>query len=121
MNVDNETCRQSIRFSFLFFDTCEWGQTSTPWQRVCKDKAKTSEALREGKDFLSTRLERIAAMMEVLMRTHQEWIVTSRKDRVIMETDTLDFNQALQALREDGFRDKEFILTVEYTRKWGLL
>lgn len=71
--------------------------------------------------FLTTRLDRIAAMMELLIEAHDDWAITGKKDHILMETETFDFNKAINVLKENGFDDSEFILKVEYTRLWGVL
>lgn len=121
MRAGNETCVQHVRFSFPLFANSGWGIKDSSWHRLVRNKGVTPESLRESKDFLSNRFERIATMMALLLDAHDDWRVASRKDRVVLETETLDFNQALQVLRQHGFRDDEFVLTVEYTRKWGVL
>ena len=60
-------------------------------------------------------------MMEVLFAIHNDWAVNAKKDFIQMETQSLDFNDALNVLKEHGFTDDEFILKVEYERKWGVL
>lgn len=121
MRVGNETCVQKVRFSFPLFANSGWKNRDSSWQRLVRNRGVTPELIRESKDFLSNRLERIAAMMELLLDAHEEWGLASCRNQVVMETDTLDFNQALQVLRRHGFRDDEFVLTVEYSRKWGVL
>ncbi|MDI6812525.1 MAG: hypothetical protein QMC95_07840 [Desulfitobacteriaceae bacterium] len=121
MRAGNETCVQKVRFSFALFGKSGWKERESPWQRLSRNKGVSPVVLRASKDFLTWRLERIATMMELLLAAHGEWGLASRKDQVVMETETLDFNQALQVLRQHGFRDDEFVLTVEYSRKWGVL
>ncbi|MEL7565785.1 MAG: hypothetical protein AAGU27_12960, partial [Dehalobacterium sp.] len=113
---------QRVRFFFYFFEKKDWlpGERP-PLNDIVKAKNLRSEAIRSLNKFLSNRLERIAKMMDLLMEAHDDWAVTGKKDSVIMETETFDFNQALQVLNQHGFQDDEFILKVEYTRKWGVL
>lgn len=121
MRVDNETCIQHVQFCFPLFADSGRSIKDSAWQRLVRNKGVTPASLRESKDYLSHRFERVAAMMELLLEAHADWGLASRKDRVVMETDSFDFNQALQILREHGFRDDEFVLTMEYFRKWGVL
>jgi len=60
-------------------------------------------------------------MMELLTEVHNDWAITGKKDYILMETESYDFNSALQILKDHAFDDSEFILKVEYTRKWGVL
>lgn len=121
MREDNETCIQKVRFSFALFGKGGCKEGDSPWRRLAKNRGITSDLLRESKEFLADRLERIAVMMELLLDEHEDWALASNRNQVVMETDTLDFNQALQVLKQHGFQDDEFILTVEYSRKWGVL
>lgn len=121
MREGNETCVQKVRFSFALFSKGGCKDSDSPWRRLAKNRGVTPDLLRESKDFLAYRLERIAIMMDLLLHEHEEWALASNQNQVVMETDTLDFNKALQVLKEHGFHDHEFILTVEYSRKWGVL
>lgn len=122
MNPDNVTCEQRVRFLFLFTEKREWSEDETPpLDRIIKQKGVAPDALRELANFLNIRLDRIATMMEILLKSHNNWAITGKADRIIMETQTLDFNEALNSLKAKGFHDDEFILEVEYDRKWGIL
>nr|WP_240985404.1 hypothetical protein [Acididesulfobacillus acetoxydans] len=121
MRPENETCIQKVQLDFPFFSDCGWDQGTTPWQRLTKTRGLTPDTLRQGQKFIMWRLERIASMMEILLDMHEDWQLVGQKDRILMETVSLDFNRALQVLRQNGFSDQEFILTVEYLRKWGML
>ncbi|KJR44235.1 hypothetical protein UF75_5380 [Desulfosporosinus sp. I2] len=86
-----------------------------------KVKKVKPEAVRNLNKFLTKRLERIATMMELLTEAHDDWAITGKKDYILLETETYDFNDAIKILKEQGFDGSEFILKVEYTRKWGVL
>ncbi|WP_407313977.1 hypothetical protein [Desulfosporosinus sp. SB140] len=118
MRQDNETCIQRTRLFFNFF---EKSKEKAPFEDIVKVKTVKPEAIRNLNKFLTSRLERIAAMMELLSEIHDDWAITGKKDYILMETETYDFNDAIKALKEQGFDDNEFILKVEYTRKWGIL
>lgn len=121
MNPNNVTCEQRVRIFFLFFEKREWREGETPpLDGIIKEKV-TPEAVLELRNFLNIRLERIAAMMRILLTAHNNWAITGKDDKIIMETQTFDFNDAAKALKEKGFYDDEYILQVEYERKWGLL
>jgi len=122
MDINNETCVQRVRFFFYFFEKREWRPgEEPPLKKIIKVTNVKPEAIRELSRFLTTRLDRIATMMETLLRVHENWAITGKKDLIIMETETFDFNDAIQALRKQGFNDDEYILKVEYDRKWGIL
>ena len=122
MHKDNITCIQLVRFFFDFYEKREWKPgEKPPLKAVAGAKEVTPEALRNLGEFLAFRLDRIAAMMEILTKAHSDWAVTGKKDQVIMETESLDFNEAIALLKEKGFRDEEYVLKVEYNRKWGML
>lgn len=122
MRPENETCVQRARFYFYFFEKREWqSDEKPPLQDIVKVKNVRPEAIRNLNRFLTTRLERIARMVEILTEVHDDWAVTGWKDHILMETESLDFNNVVQILKEHGFNDDEFVLKVEYTRKWGVL
>lgn len=122
MHKDNETCIQRARFFFYFFEKKDWAPgEKPPFEDILKVKKVKPEAVRYLNKFLTSRLDRIAAMMELLTKAHDDWAITGKKDYILMETETYDFNNALKLLKEQGFDDSEFILKVEYTRKWGVL
>ncbi|HEY8909091.1 MAG TPA: hypothetical protein VIM51_02265 [Desulfosporosinus sp.] len=118
MRQDNETCVQRGRFFFYFF---EKPSEKAHFGDIVKVKKVKPEAVRALSKFLTTRLERIATMMELLAEAHDDWAMTGKKDYILMETETYDFNAAIKILKEQGFDESEFILKVEYTRKWGVL
>lgn len=122
MHPDNETCVQRARFFFYFFEKKDWDPgEKPPFDDILKVKNVKPEAIRNLNKFLTSRLERIATMMELLTEAHDDWAITGKKDYILMETETYDFNKAIQRLKEQGFDDSQFILKVEYTRKWGVL
>ena len=122
MNPDNETCVQRVRFFFYFFEKKEWlpGE-KPPLDDIAKNKNVSPEALRYLSEFMHNRLARIADMVEILEKVHDDWAITGWKDHILMETESFDFNDALKELNQHGFCDDEFIMKIEYTRKWGVL
>ncbi len=122
MKKNNITCIQRARFFFYFFEKREWQPgEEPPLKKIVKAKNVTPEAVRKLNKFLNNRLERIATMMDILLAAHDDWAVTGRKDHILMETQSFDFNEALKLLKDNGFNDDEFVLKVEYERKWGML
>ncbi|MBF7084286.1 hypothetical protein IT084_15135 [Desulfallas sp. Bu1-1] len=122
MREDNITCIQHAKFIFDFFEKREWAPgEESPLKKITGVRKVEPGAVRNLGAFLSVRLDRIARMMEILLSAHDNWAVTGKKDRVIMETNSFDFNDAIRLLKEHGFHDDEFVLQVEYERKWGML
>lgn len=122
MHKDNITCIQRARFFFDFYEKREWQlDEEPPLKNIVKAKEIPPQAVRQLGQFLGSRLDRIASMMEILMTAHQDWAVTGKKDLIIMETQSFDFNDAIKLLKEHGFNHDEYILKVEYDRKWGML
>lgn len=122
MHKDNITCIQLVRFFFDFYEKREWeAGEEPPLNQVVKTKQVTPEAIRNLGRFLGNRIERISSMMEILTKAHSDWAITAKKDLLIMETESMDFNVAIKLLKDNGFNDNEYILKVEYNRKWGML
>ena len=122
MRPDNETCVQRARFFFYFFEKTKWGPgEKPPLAEIINAKNLQPEAVRNLNRFLTFRLDRIAAMMELLKSVHGDWAITGKKDYILMETETFDFNDVVSTLKKHGFDEGEFLLKVEYTRKWGVL
>ncbi|GAB6179748.1 hypothetical protein JCM14036_10670 [Desulfotomaculum defluvii] len=122
MHKDNITCIQRARFFFDFYEKREWlPDEEPPLKNIIKTKEISPQAVRKLGEFLGNRIDRIASMMDLLMTAHNDWAVTGKKDLIIMETQSLDFNDAIKLLKDHGFSDDEYILKVEYDRKWGML
>ena len=121
MNPNNETCVQRTLFLFYFKKKVWLPGEKPPMEDIIKVKDVQPEALRYFAKFMHTRLNRIAEMMDILLKVHDNWAVTGWKDHVLMETESFDFNDAVKALANQGFHHDEFVLKVEYTRKWGVL
>lgn len=122
MDPNNETCVQRARFIFNYYEKREWlpGE-KPPLVDIIKVKDVQPEKLRYFAEFMHTRLNRIAEMMDILLTVHDDWAITGWKDHILMETESFDFNDSLKALAKQGYHDDEFVLKVEYTRKWGVL
>lgn len=122
MQPENVTCVQRARFFFYFFEMKDWKPgEKPPLKDIVKVKGVKPEAVRNLSRFLKNRLERIARMLEILTEAHDDWAITGWKDHILVETESFDFNNAIKVLKDKGFNDDEFILKVEYTRKWGVL
>lgn len=110
MDTNNVTCVQRTRFFFYFHKKNIW-----------KHNEVNSIELRNVKNYFNYRLERIAKMMDILADLHTDWAITGKNNYILLETESLDFNDALNALKDKGFHSNEYILKVEYNRRWGVL
>ena len=122
MDPINETCIQRICFIFHYYEKNEWlpGE-KPPLVDIIKVKDVKPEKLKYFAKFMHTRLNRIAEMMDILLTVHDDWAITGWKDHILMETESFDFNDSIKALAKQGYHNDEFVLKVEYTRKWGVL
>jgi flagellar biosynthesis/type III secretory pathway chaperone len=122
MKKNKFTCEQKICFIFEIFPQQIWFLRNVmPLKKSLNIHQMNSRSVRELNAFLSVRLERIARMMDLLQEAHDHWVVYGKKNKIIMETDTYDFNEALDILSSHGFNKDDYILRVEYERKWGML
>ena len=121
MNPNNETCVQRTLLLFFYEKKVWLPGEKPPLGDIIKVKDVKPEALRYFAKFMHTRLNRIAEMMDILLKVHDNWAVTGWKDHILMETESFDFNDAINVLANQGFHEDEFVLKVEYTRKWGVL
>ncbi|MDQ7092234.1 hypothetical protein REC12_01340 [Desulfosporosinus sp. PR] len=122
MNSSNETCVQRV-IVYLYHQNFHGlkNKENKPLTEVTLGKNIKPENVREWKNYLANRLERIAQIMEVLLQVHEDWAVTGRKGFVQLETQSLDFNKVIEVLSEQGFQKDEYIIKLDYTRKWGVL
>ena len=84
-----------------------------------KGASLTPEEVRQAGRLMQARMERVAAMMEVMaaMRFNFE----SGKNAVICYSNTTEAYEIKRALQQAGFQDREFQIVLEYTRGWGML
>lgn len=120
MKADALTCKQSITLIFDYYHL--------PGSSADRSKSRNQltnpvepEGLRKLGDALSERLDRIAQMIEILQSVHHHWAVTGKKEKIILETDSFDFQSVRSVLEEQGFQPSEYQLLVAYERKWGIL
>ena len=122
MNINNETCVQRAILRFYYQKSSSLKREENKLLGKYSISSKTDpDKVREFKKYLELRLERIAQMMEILLKAHDDWAVTERRDYFQIETVSFDFNEAVRILLDHGFSNEEYILEVEYTRKWGVL
>ncbi|WP_407313981.1 hypothetical protein [Desulfosporosinus sp. SB140] len=122
MNSNNETCVQRV-ILYLYHQNFRGlkNKENKPITEVTLGKDITPTNVREWKNYLTDRLERIAQIMDVLLKVHDDWAVTGRKGYVQLETQSFDFNDIIRILTEHGFQKDEYIIKLDYTRKWGVL
>lgn len=123
MNKDQLTCKQRVTV-ILNFQPRYHEQTDSvivmkKWRHL--HRLPDGKAVRQLAADISKRLECIAGIMETLQAAHSHWAVTSKKDRIIMETDRFDVQQIIDLLAEHDFQAEDYRLSVEYERKWGML
>ncbi|MDR3629984.1 MAG: hypothetical protein P4L42_06585 [Desulfocapsaceae bacterium] len=121
MNSNNETCVQRVIFRFYYSKSSGLGNGGRSFPKNILAPAADPGKVRAWKAYMDIRLDRIARMMEVLLAAHADWAITERKDHFQMESVTFDIDKARQTLGDHGFVREDYILDVEYTRKWGVL
>lgn len=122
MNINNETCVQRVIIHFYHQNFPKLKNKDNQLiTEVTLGKNIQPQDVRLWKDYLADRLERIAQMMEVLLAAHDDWAITGRKGFVQMETQSFDVNDVIRTLSEHGFQKEEYIIKLDYTRKWGVL
>ena len=122
MKEEASLCIQRARFFFYFFEEGEWERKEkTPLERFVQLKHAGPNDILALKEALDRRLERIAQMVAILTKVHDDWAITTKKDYILLETETFDFTKAVKILNEHGFTNDDFVLRSEYTRKWGMM
>jgi hypothetical protein len=122
MKADSLTCKQSVTIVFDFYHfPNQPADESVLKNRHHRSHNPDPAAIRALASALSERLEHIARMIEVLQSVDDHWAVTGRKDRIILETDSFDFQSVRNVLEERGFQACDYQLFVSYERKWGML
>lgn len=79
----------------------------------------TVEQVRQFGEGLKDRAERVAAMMEAL--ADRGFTLHFAKDRIFADSTEIEAQEAKRYLLEQGFRDREFQIFLEYARKWDVL
>ncbi|AFM39462.1 hypothetical protein Desaci_0395 [Desulfosporosinus acidiphilus SJ4] len=122
MNINNETCVQRVIIQLYHQNFPKLkNKNNTLITEVTLGKDVKPEDVRAWKNYLTDRLERIAQMMEILLNAHDDWAITGRKGFVQMETQSFEVNNVIRILSEHGFHKDEYIIKLDYTRKWGVL
>ncbi len=75
--------------------------------------------IRQVGDKIQYRFERIAAMMDLLAK--RGFAFSSEKNIIFAESETVEALEAKEYLIGNGFLDREFQVSLEYFRKWGMM
>lgn len=122
MKKDNITCIQRAQFVLHFFENGEWREKSESlYDTFIKKKAVTPEDMQALTDYTTNRMKRTSKLYELLLEIHDDWEVTPKRDCIILETETMDFEAIIPKIKEVGFDENDYVLYSEYTRKWGML
>ena len=122
MKKDNITCIQRAQFVLHFYEGGEWRKKEeSPYDRFIKKQQVTPDDLKALADYTTARMNRTQALFAFLLEIHDDWIITPKREGIILETETMDFEAIIPLLIEKGFTEEDYILYSEYTRKWGML
>jgi hypothetical protein len=77
------------------------------------------DAVRQLANVLTNRLERVAAMMDLLAT--QGFTFQAGKNCIEGYSDSVEAQDAKQYLQKHGFHDHEFQVRLEYVRQWGVM
>ncbi|MBC8015267.1 MAG: hypothetical protein H7X79_05925 [Sporomusaceae bacterium] len=77
------------------------------------------EMVRELGREMAQRMERIAAIMELL--TAKGFVFEIEKQAVYACSNKVEAQEIKRCMLDAGFKDREFQLVLEYTRGWGML
>ncbi|MDD9148691.1 MULTISPECIES: hypothetical protein [unclassified Sporolactobacillus] len=117
----NLTCKERVTVIFYYFRRPEPKNVVSLNGRRHFSGVTSARQIRELAVFLSHRLEKIACMTELLQSAHDQWLITAKKDRVIMETESFESHRISELLSGQGYNESDYVLRVDYERKWGLL
>ena len=113
MDKDNRTVNHVTRVILHLLDD------PVPYEIISQAEPLTPNAVRQFSSHLQTRLERVAVMMELLVK--RGFVLIQDKDCIYADSETVEAQEAKRYLLERGFRDREFQISLEYTRKWGMM
>jgi hypothetical protein len=120
MDKQNTTCIQTVTLTFNLYPKTGKYSNGLVLTGLGKE-LNLPEDIKGLKDYLSNRLERISGMVQLLLNVDSGWKSITKKDKVILQISSLDFNEIQNFLNANGFATKEYSLTVDYSRKWGVL
>lgn len=118
----NHTCDQNAQIYLTFHEGGEWRyKKKSPWFLFKQKEKPTPQDVRELANYTNERMNRVAGMMDILLKLHDDWAITAHQDYIKMETVTLEYDIIIKALLDAGYHEDDYILQTEYTRKWGML
>lgn len=113
MDKDNRTVNHKTRVILHLLDD------PVQYDIISQAEPLTPNAVRQFSINLQTHLERVAAMMELLVK--KDFVLILDKSCIYADSETVEAQEAKRYLLENGFRDREFQISLEYTRKWGMM
>ena len=113
MDKDNRTVNHVTRVMLHLLDD------PIPYDIINNASHLTSDTVRQFSSHLQTHLERVAAMMELL--TGKGFVLLPGKNCIFADSEIVEAQEIKRYLLENGFRDREFQIRLEYTRKWGMM
>ena len=113
MNKDNRTVDHLTRIILYLVDE------PMPYDILTKDEPLSPVTVRRLASHLAQRLQRVAAMMELL--APRGFSFRQDKNCIYAESTEMEAQEAKRYLLANGFQDKEFQVWLEYTRKWGMM
>lgn len=91
-----------------------------PLKKLAGNNAPVTQAMViETGEYLSNHYKRVASMLDVLER--HGFTLRAGKNAVFCFSDEVEAQVAKRLLLEAGFKDRDFQITLVYTRGWGML
>lgn len=123
MKKENVTCIQRVKVVFPLHNDKQRKRLSSHF--LGKKQNQPVQQMEKGTDHTMINslhlLSKYFQMMNLLKKTHQDWLVYRTKKKLVMETTTFDESKVAEILTNNGFRNTDYRLEVEYERKWGML
>ncbi|MCD1258573.1 hypothetical protein B5M42_006965 [Paenibacillus athensensis] len=113
MNVSNDTCVQRVKVALL--------QPSAAAGKPKLNRLRLFNRRRRPALTQSITSERFHALLQTLQNAHDAWDVYKSGKRLILETSSFDYNHLVSLLDRQGFSPRDYEVSVEYERKWGIL
>lgn len=122
MKAENVTCIQRAQFLLPFDEAGEWRRREkTPWKKFLSERNPSPEDVEALANYTYERMCTAAHLMAFLLKVHDDWDVSTRNDGILLETETMSFEEIIPKITAAGFSENDYILYTEYTRKWGML
>ena len=113
MNSNNRTVNHLTRVILQLIND------PIPYHLLDQADGVTPQAVRNLGNHLQYRLERVAGMMELLAL--RGFVFHRGKNCIYAESDEVEAQEAKQYLLKNGYADREFQISLEYIRKWGMM